>query len=33
MNLYNIWGSLSEISDKKYDIQFFLDVPVGLKVG
>ncbi len=32
MNLYNIWVSLSEMSDKNidlfHDIQFFLDVPV-----
>ncbi len=32
MNLYNIWASLSEMSDKNiylfHDIQFFLDVPV-----
>ncbi len=32
MNLYNIWVSLSEMSDTKYllfhDIQFFVDVPV-----
>ncbi len=32
MNLYNIWGSLSEMSDKNidlfHDIQFLLDVPV-----
>ncbi len=32
MNLYNIWVSLSEMSDKNIglfsDIQFFLDVPV-----
>ncbi len=32
MNLYNIWVSLSEMSDQKYwpfhDIQIFLDVPV-----
>ncbi len=32
MNLYNIWVSLSEMSDKNidifHDIQYFLDVPV-----
>ncbi len=32
MNLYNIWVSLSEMSDKNidlfHDIQFLLDVPV-----
>ncbi len=32
MNLYNIWVSLSEMSDKNidlfHDIQIFLDVPV-----
>ncbi len=32
MNLYNIWVSLSEMSDKNiylfHDIQFFLHVPV-----
>ncbi len=32
LNLYNIWVSISEMSDKNIDlfhnIQFFLDVPV-----
>ncbi len=32
MNLYNIWVSISEMSDKNiylfHDIQFFLDVPL-----
>ncbi len=34
MNLYNIWISLSEMSDKKFDrfhdIHIFWDVPVYL---
>ncbi len=36
MNLYNIWVSLSEMSDKNIDlfrdIQFSLDAPVNLNV-
>ncbi len=34
MNLYNVWVSLSEMSDKKIDLFrelfFFIDVPVNI---